>query len=89
MKLTSSSRRPGAATPAVTGQSVATAAMDSATPRRQKAWARRRAASGSASIRARIVRPENTVSSTTASDAQSATPSSWAARSPASVLITR
>ena len=35
---------------------------------------------------ARMVRPENTVSSTTASDAQSATPASWAASSPASVL---
>ncbi len=43
--------------------------MDSATPRRQKARVRRRAASGSASIKARIVRPEKTVSSTTASDA--------------------
>ena len=48
MKLTSSSRRPGAATPAVMGQSVAITAMDSATPRRQKARVRWRTASGSA-----------------------------------------
>ena len=71
------------------GQSAATFAMDSATPRRQKARVRRRAASGSAAITARIVRPENTVSSTTASDAWSATPSSWTGTSPGSVLTTR
>jgi hypothetical protein len=86
MKLTSSSSRPGAATPAVIGQSVATSAIEAATPRRQKAWVRARSAAGSASSTLFMVSPENTVSSTTASDRQSPMPSSWLARLARSVL---
>ena len=76
MKLTSSRRRPGAATPAVMGHSEATDAIEAAAPRRQNARVRDRTESGRAFSTPCMVSPEKTVSSTTASDVHSARPSS-------------
>ena len=76
MKFTSSRIRPGAATPAVTGESLATRARLSATACRQKAC-RVRSRGGSAASTADIVSPEKTVSSTTATESASAIAASW------------
>ncbi|PYO29435.1 MAG: hypothetical protein DMD86_14950 [Candidatus Rokuibacteriota bacterium] len=76
MKLISLRSMPGAATPAVIGHSVATAASVSATPRRQNARVRASRPGGRAPRMPRIVNPENTVSSTTARDRQLSRPPS-------------
>ena len=89
MKLTSSRMRPDAATPALTGHSGRIVASESATARRQNACMRRRTASGSVITIDRIVSPENTVSSTSARDAASATPASRTSRGSGAVLTIR
>ncbi len=77
MKLTSVSRRPGAAKPAVAGARRRISVRLSSTARRQKTCARGRSADGSEANTARIVNPEKIVSSTTASDRASGSVRSW------------